>query len=437
VPGWTQHVIWWHVYPLGFTGAERSAADAGPQPVSRLRALEPWLDYLLDLGCNGLALGPVFASGTHGYDTIDHFRVDPRLGTDDDLRWLIDTCRGRGIHVLLDGVFNHVSRDFPQFQDVLEHGPASRFARWFDLDPAAGGPDGFGYRDFEGHHELVALNHDEPEVVEHIVGVANHWLDAGASGWRLDAAYAIPQPALRAVSDAVHKAHPDAWLVGEVIHGDYTSFVRDGGLDSVTQYELWKAIWSSLNDRNLYELAWALERHDGFAAEFAPMTFVGNHDVTRIASRLDDPQLVGHTLAVLFGVAGVPAVYYGDEQAFRGVKEERAGGDDAVRPAFPGSPDELAPDGWPVFRTHQELIGVRRRNAWLTGAHTVVDHVANEQLAFTSSSADGRVTVLLNIADREHRFADGGPAEVLAPGDDGGDPWLVPARSWRLLSAGR
>jgi cyclomaltodextrinase / maltogenic alpha-amylase / neopullulanase len=429
--GWTEHVIWWHVYPLGFTGAEQVAVDG--EPVPRLRSLEPWLDYLLDLGCNGLALGPVFASGTHGYDTVDHFRVDPRLGSDDDLRWLFETCRSRGVHVLLDGVFNHVGRDFPQFRDVLEHGPASRWARWFHLDPDAGGPDGFGYRDFEGHHELVALNHDEPEVREHVVAVMDHWLDAGASGWRLDAAYAIPQPALRAVSDAVRARHPDAWLVGEVIHGDYPAFVRDGGLDSVTQYELWKAIWSAFNDRNLFELAHALERHDAFVGDFVPLTFVGNHDVTRIASRLEDPELLGHALAVLFGVAGVPSVYYGDEQAFRGVKEERAGGDDAVRPAFPAAPDELAPHGAPVFRTHQELIGVRRRHAWLTGARTTVDHVANEQLAFTSRSGEESVTVLLNLADQEHRFDADREAQVVAASGSGPDPWLVPARSWAVL----
>ncbi|OZM83787.1 alpha-amylase family protein [Pseudonocardia sp. MH-G8] len=428
--GWTEHVIWWHVYPLGFTGAERVAVDG--EPVPRLRSLEPWLDYLLDLGCNGLALGPVFASATHGYDTVDHFRVDPRLGSDEDLRWLFEACRSRGVHVLLDGVFNHVGRDFPQFRDVLEHGPSSRWASWFRLDPDAGGPDGFGYRDFEGHHELVALNHDEPEVREHVVAVMDHWLGVGASGWRLDAAYAIPQPALRAISDAVRARHPDAWLVGEVIHGDYPAFVHDGGLDSVTQYELWKAIWSAINDRNLHELAWTLERHDGFVGDFVPMTFVGNHDVTRIASRLDDPELLGHALAVLFGVAGVPSVYYGDEQAFRGVKEEREGGDDAVRPAFPAGPDELAPQGWPVFHTHQELIGMRRRNAWLAGARTSVDHVANEQLAFTSRAGDDAVTVLLNLADEEHRFDADREAQVVA-GAGGADPWLVAARSWKVL----
>jgi len=219
----------------------------------------------------------------------------------------------------------------------------------------------------------------------------------------------------------VRAAHPDAWLVGEVIHGDYPAYVLEGGLDSITQYELWKAIWSSLNDRNLFELAWALERHDQVVGQVVPMTFVGNHDVTRIASALDDPGLLGHALAVLFGVAGIPSVYYGDEQAFRGVKEQRAGGDDAVRPAFPPAPDGLAPHGWPVFRTHQELIGVRRRHAWLTEARTSMDHVANEQLAFTSRAADGAVTVLLNVADGEHRFDARGRAEVLAAGGRSAD----------------
>jgi glycosidase len=333
-------------------------------------------------------------------------------------------------------LLGHVGRDFPQFRDVLAQRGASRWANWFDLDLDAGGQDEFDYRDFEGHRELVALNHAEPEVIAHIAAVMNHWLDAGASGWRLDAAYAIPQSALRAVADAVHAAHSDAWLVGEVIHGDYPSYVRTGCLDSVTQYELWKAIWSSLNDRNLFELAWALDRHDAFVGDFVPMTFVDNHDVTRIASALDDPGLLGHALAVLFGVAGIPSVYYGDEQAFRGVKEARAGGDDAVRPAFLPTPDGLAPYGWPVFHTHQELIGVRRRNAWLAGARTSVDHVANEQLAFTTRADGGAVTVLLNVGDREHRFDGHGRGEVVVAGGRGTDAWLVPARSWAMLETG-
>src|SRR5205085_9741539 len=178
-------------------------------------------------------------------------------------------------------------------------GRASRYASWFRLDFDAPGPDGLGYADFEGHRNLVALNHDEPEVAGYVTDVMRHWLSRGASGWRLDAAYAVPRRFWRAVLPAVRRDHPDAWFAGEVIHGDYTAAVHEAGLDSVTQYELWKAIWSSLNDRNFFELAWALDRHDGFAASFLPLTFAGNHDVTRLASRLDDPAHLPHALAIL------------------------------------------------------------------------------------------------------------------------------------------
>jgi hypothetical protein len=135
----------------------------------------------------------------------------------------------------------------------------------------------------------------------------------------------------------VRTRHPDAYVFGEVIHGDYAGFVRDTGVDSVTQYELWKAIWSALNDRNLFELAWALERHNAMLDSFVPQTFIGNHDVTRIASQLLDERHLAHALVILMTCGGLPSIYAGDEQGFRGVKEHRAGGDGAIRPAFPAS----------------------------------------------------------------------------------------------------
>jgi glycosidase len=177
-----------------------------------------------------------------------------------------------------------------------------------------------------------------------------HWLDRGAHGWRLDAAYAVPRPFWRNVLPAVRARHPDAYIFGEVIHGDYAGFVRDTGVDAVTQYELWKAIWSALNDRNLFELAWALGRHNVMLDSFVPQTFVGNHDVTRLASQLRDERHLAHALVVLMTIGGTPSIYAGDEQAFRGIKEHRAGGDDAIRPAFPATPLELAPFGWPIHR---------------------------------------------------------------------------------------
>lgn len=394
---------WWHVYPLGFLGAEREALPPGAPPVHRLPALVDWLDHLVRLGCDGLALGPVFASETHGYDTVDHFTIDSRLGTLDDLDHLIEQAARRGVGVLLDGVFNHVGRSFPALAELAAPG----------LPP------------FEGHHRLVTLDHGSPAVADHVSEVMIHWLERGIAGWRLDAAYSVPLPFWRTVTSRVRARFPETWLVGEVIHGDYTSFVTEGGLDSVTQYELWKAIWSSLNDRNLFELAWALDRHNELLETFAPMTFLGNHDVTRIASRLDDPRHLEHALVILLTLGGVPSIYAGDEQAMLGVKEEREGGDDAVRPAFPARP---GPPG-PLFALHRRLIAIRRRHPWLVDARTTVHELGNHSLAYT---AGGRLAVALNLSDEPVRLAlpaagwsiEAGQAKV---GDDFAE---VPPHGW-------
>ncbi|HEX4833622.1 MAG TPA: alpha-amylase family glycosyl hydrolase [Trebonia sp.] len=400
MPGWVEHAVWWEVYPLGFTGAPARLEDSEPV-VRRLGHLEGWLDYAVELGASGLALGPVFAARTHGYDTIDHYRIDPRLGDEEDFARLVKAAAGRGLRILLDGVFNHVGRGFPAFADVLEHGPATATASWFRLSWPDGARPGDEprYDTFEGHQHLVALNHDEPAVAEYVAGVMTHWLERGADGWRLDAAYAVPPAFWATVLPRVRAAHPDAWIVGEVIHGDYAAITGTSGMDSVTQYELWKATWSSLNDANFYELAWALDRHNDFARAFIPQTFAGNHDVTRLASRLTDDRHLPHALAIVLTVAGIPSIYYGDEQAFRGIKEDRPGGDDAIRPAFPATPAALAPYGWGTYRLHQQLIGLRRRHPWLARARTSTLHLANACLAYEARHADQRLITALNVSD--------------------------------------
>lgn len=411
-PDWVRHAIWWQVYPLGFTGADTTGADR--RPAHGLARIADWLDYAVRLGASGLALGPIFDSSTHGYDTVDHFRIDPRLGVDADFDDLVARAHQRGLRILLDGVFNHVGREHPAFAAPPGEGAppggggAPPRPDWF-VPTGATGPDGRpDYATFEGHDGLVTLRHANPAVADHVTEIMNHWLDRGADGWRLDAAYAVPAEFWARVLPRVRRAHPDAYLVGEVIHGDYPDIIHRTGLDAVTQYELWKAIWSSLNDANLFELSWALERHSGFLDTFVPLTFVGNHDVTRLASRLREPRHLAHALVVLCTVGGTPSVYYADEQAFVGVKEDRAGGDDAVRPAFPAGADELAPHGWPIYRLHQDLIGLRRRHPWLYAARTRPLHLTNEQLTYETSAEGQRLLVTLNLA--------GDPADCPAPG---------------------
>ena len=436
VSSWADNAILWHVYPLGFTGAERAALPPSEPARHRLRHLAGWLDYAAGLGCSGLLLGPVFASETHGYDTVDHFRIDPRLGDEDDFDALAAAASERGLRLILDGVFNHVGRGFPAFQAALRGGPGSPPARWFRR--SGDGPD---FAVFEGHSHLVELDHDESAVLGYVTDVMRHWLGRGAGGWRLDAAYAVPAGFWAKALPVVRAEYPDAWFLGEMIHGDYAAYAAESGLDAITQYELWKAIWSSLNDRNFFELDHALGRHNAFLDDGAGLqTFVGNHDVTRLATALSDLRHFGHALAVLFCVGGVPSVYYGDEQAFRGLKEHREGGDDEIRPAFPASPAGLLPDGWPVYRLHQALIGFRRRHPWLVRARTSCDVLEETAMALRvrGSQPGEQVLLLLNTSDHEYRFgvdASGLSVAVTpSPDEPAGDPLTVGPHSWRILA---
>lgn len=431
-PAWVEHAIWWQVYPLGFVGAFPVSSEP-PQPDQhRLRRLVDWFDHAIALGASGVALGPIFASRTHGYDTTDHYRIDPRLGDDADFDHLVAEARRRGLRILLDGVFNHVGLDFPRYREAPNDEAA---ARWFCGRPGR-------FHTFEGHAELITLNHDNPEVVDYTVDVMTHWLDRGADGWRLDAAYAVPERFWASTLPRVRERFPESWFVGELIHGDYAAVVRAATFDSATQYELWKAIWSSLNDGNFFELDWALQRHGEFLARFAPLTFIGNHDVTRIASRLERPEHVAHALVILLTVGGVPSVYAGDELGFRGVKEERYGGDDAVRPEFTSPPMELDAFGAQMWALHQFLVGLRRRHPWLHGATTSPVRLENRHYVYEARCGDNALLVALNIDDEPlrlalpelgtaHRKVIGGSA---APPEEVVDTLVVEPHGWRILS---
>ena len=408
---WVDHVFWWHVYPLGFVGAEREAADLAEGVVEhRLPRLEGWLDHLVSLGCNGLLLAPVFASASHGYDTVDYLRIDPRLGDDADFDALVAACHDRGVRVLLDGVFNHAGRDFPPVATALAEGPGSASAAWVQQLYDNDGMVTADY--FEGHDTLVTLNHDEPVVRDFVRDVLLHWLRRGVDGWRLDAAYAVPPEFWAVVLPAVRAEFPDAWFVGEMIHGEYAAYVERSGLDSVTQYELWKAVWSSLDTVNLHELEWTLGRHAELVEHFVPMTFLGNHDTTRVASQVHDPRHWPHAVALLGFLPGVPCVYYGDEFGLEAVKEDRVDGDDAVRPELPAERGLFADPHPELEEVYRRVFSLRRQHAWLVDAVTTTEQVANDHLLVhaRARNGDGALTLALNLGDAPYAAPNGSVA---------------------------
>lgn len=417
---WSGSVIWWHVYPLRFVGAEERAVE---EVHHRLGRLTSWLDYVADLGCTGVLLAPVFASTSHGYDTLDYFRLDPRLGDDDDLDDFVRQAKDRGLRICLDGVFNHVSADHEIVARAKAHGPGTeegRWLRWVDGYP----------RVFEGNFDLVELDLAHPPVAQYITDVMTHWLGRGIDAWRLDAAYAVDAQAWRPILDAVRQAHPDVWIFGEVIHGDYVEFARAAGVDSVTQYELWKAIWSSLNDANLFELDWTLTRHAELTTAFRPQTFIGNHDVTRIRTKLTDDRHLGHAVALLLTLPGIPSIYAGDEQGFTGEKLDQAHGDDAVRPPFPETPEGLVPYGEDVLATYRRLIAVRREHPWLVDAALSTRDVTNTWMVVELVGADDRLELVLNLGDDALPLPAG---SVVAVGDPAGPADRVGGHDWAIV----
>ncbi|MCL2482109.1 MAG: alpha-amylase family glycosyl hydrolase [Propionibacteriaceae bacterium] len=407
-PAWAKTAIWWSVYPLGACGAPiREPADGSVH--HRLRRLEAWLDHLVCLGCNGLALGPIWASSTHGYDIVDHLRIDPRLGDDQDFGHLLAACHDRGVKVLLDGVFNHVSSDHRAVRDVLAHGWDHPSAALLRSDPHRADK----LSRFEGHDGLVELDHSHSAVADHVVQVMTHWLDFGADGWRLDAAYRVPATFWAGVLPRVRATHPEALVVAEILHGDYGAIADKASFDSVTQYELWKAIWSGLKDRNPHELAWALQRHEHTRGHEIPWTFVGNHDVTRIATQVGGGAAQVAT-AIVMTLSGTPAVYYGDELGWTGLKEERVGGDDQIRPALPDQPSQWTGEQAATIRATQLAIRLRRTHPWVAEASTEVVSCTQHILVWRSVSGPYWIEASLDVSEQPQLSVRDQTGDVLA-----------------------
>ncbi len=335
---WYDEAVFYHIYPLGMTGAPKE--NTYSQPEHRLNTLLPFVPQIKKLGCNAIYIGPLFESVGHGYETTDYKKLDTRLGTNEDLTKFVKECHNQGMRVILDGVFNHTGRDFFAFKDIKQNREASRYKDWYCNINFSGNNmynDGFSYVNWGGYDLLAKLNQHSPEVREYICDVIRFWVsEFDIDGIRLDAADVLDFGYMQMLRQVANEVKPDFWLMGEVIHGDYTRWVNGDTLHSVTNYHLHKALYSGHNDHNYFEIAHTVKRlyemggnrPDGLKL----YNFVDNHDVERIYTKLNKKNHFLPVHILMYSLPGIPSVYYGSEFGIEGQKLKSS--DDSLRPAI-------------------------------------------------------------------------------------------------------
>ena len=330
---WYDEAVFYHIYPLGLTGAPKQN-DYG-EPVHRLNTLVPWIDHLKKIGVNALYIGPLFESVGHGYETTDYKKLDSRLGTNEDLTAFVKKCHEADIRVILDGVFNHTGRDFFAFKDIKEKREGSAYRDWYCNVNFGGNNeynDGFSYQNWGGYNLLVKLNQRNPAVKDYICDVIRFWVkEFDIDGLRLDAADVLDFDFMQDLRRTADSVKPDFWLMGEVIHGDYSRWANANTLHSVTNYTLHKGLYSGMNDHNFFEIAHTIRYTNGMISRNIKLyNFVDNHDVERIITKLNNKAHYTPVHIMLFTLPGIPSIYYGSEFGIEGRKERFS--DDSLRP---------------------------------------------------------------------------------------------------------
>lgn len=433
---WAYESVFYQIYPLGFCGAPYENDGV---LTSRIKKVVEWIPHMKKLGVNAIYFSPVFESDTHGYNTRDYKKIDVRLGTNEDFKEVCRKLHENGIRVVLDGVFNHVGRGFYQFQDVIKNRQNSPYLNWFrvNLDGNSNYNDGLWYEGWEGNYDLVKLNLQNNEVVEHLLDAVKYWVDEfDIDGLRLDVAYCLDENFVRRLRSFTEGLKSDFFLLGEMLHGDYNRLVNDAMLHSATNYECYKGLYSSFNSMNLFEINHSLLR------QFGPenwtlyrgkhmLSFVDNHDVTRIASILTNEKHLPLVYALCFGMPGIPCVYYGSEW---GAKAQKSDGDPALRACFD------APVYNDLSAWISRLAEAKKNSKALNYGSFRSVVLTNKQCIFERKTDEERVLVAINAKDQPytaHFDAGCGQAVDLISGDAydfGGGSELPPysAFFWRM-----
>jgi len=399
---WYDEAVFYHVYPLGLTGAPKQN-DYG-EPVHRLNTLLPWIPEMKKVGFTALYIGPLFQSVGHGYETTDYRLLDSRLGTNEDLKNFVAACHREGIKVIFDGVFNHTGRDFFAFKDIQAHREASAYRDWYCNVNFWGNNeynDGFSYDNWGGFNLLAKLNQRNPAVRDYICDVIRFWVsEFDVDGIRLDAADVLDFEFMKALRRTADEVKPDFWLMGEVIHGDYSRWANENTLHSVTNYALHKALYSGHNDHNYFEIAHTVQRTSGLVPPHIKLyNFVDNHDVERIHTKLINKAHFLPVHILLYTLPGIPSVYYGSEFGIDGRKERYS--DDSLRPALDleRHHEDYLNNPYTQLITALGKIHSERKDDLVWGDYRQL-HLTTQQYAF----ARGKLIVAVNNSDGEGWF---------------------------------
>lgn len=398
---WFEQSAFYHIYPLGYCGCEKEN-DFKSEPVSRILSVIDNIPHIKAMGFNAIYFGPVFESSRHGYDTADYTKIDRRLGTNEDFKKVCDELHKNGIKVVIDGVFNHVGRDFNKFIDVREKRWDSQYKDWFHLrDGNSCYNDGFFYEGWEGHYELVKLNLFNPDVKNYIKDCITGWYNEfGIDGLRLDVAYCLDTNFLKELRGHCKWLSEDFWLMGETLHGDYNKWMNPEMLDSVTNYECYKGLFSSFNDMNMFEIAYSLNRQFGSESWCIYRgkllySFVDNHDVSRIATMLKEKRHLPGIYALLFTMPGIPAVYYSSEFGAEGDKKN---GDDCLRLPFEMKEETE------LTKLISRLAKLRTEASALANGSYKQLQLQNRQFAFIRENGENAIVTMINADEADFTF---------------------------------
>ena len=403
---WYDEAVFYHIYPLGLTGAPTE--NAYGEPEHRLNTLLPWIDHIKEIGCNALYIGPLFESVGHGYETTDYKKLDSRLGDNRDLTNFVSECHKQGIKVIFDGVFNHTGRDFFAFRDVKEKREGSQYKDWYCNVNFYGNNeynDGFSYDNWGGYNLLVKLNQRNPAVKDYICDVIRFWVsEFDIDGIRLDAADVLDFDFMKALRHTANEVKPDFWLMGEVIHGDYSRWVNEGTLHSVTNYNLHKALYSGHNDHNYFEIAHTVKRlyemggnrPDGLKL----YNFSDNHDVERIYTKLNNKEHFIPVHILMYTLPGVPSIYYGSEFGIEGRKEKFS--DASLRPALNLNDYSNAVESNRFTRLIAALGHIRQKSKALSYGDYRELQLMNRQYAFSRTHNGETAVITVNNDDSDY-----------------------------------